>query len=355
LVTKVSPPRGQPAFTNRRASSRTSRRQKLPWPKGKPFRILSLDGGGIKGVYASTLLSEVEQQIIPGGAIGDYFDLMAGTSTGGIIAIALGLRHKASEIDTLYKVKGERIFPPGPRAIRWLARHARLMRRLIRPGFDTKMLAGQLYEILGDARFGDSLNRLVIPAFMVPKAEIAVLKTDHHPDYKRDYLMMAWEVARATSAAPTFFAGLEDGEYIFLDGGLWANNPIMVAIVDAVSAFDISLDQIRILSIGTGSSQFEISKTAARLGMVSWRNALDAAMYLTTDNATAQAQLLVGHENVCRMDPENIGRRIQMDDWASAISVLPAQAELDFAARFSELKSLFGEKSDSRLRYRGQQ
>jgi len=355
LASKVELARGQPALTNRRASSRQTSRERLPWPEDKPFRILSLDGGGIKGVYASTLLRAVEDHLAGDSSIGDYFDLIAGTSTGGIIAVGLGLRHRAAAIDEMYRLRGNKIFPPSPRGLETVTDLARFFKQLFRPKFDATVLESELSGILRNAHFGDSLNRLVIPAFIVPKAEIAVFKTDHHPDYRYDHLMMAWEVARATSAAPTFIAGLEDGGHIFLDGGLWANNPIIVAIVEAMSAFDISLGQLQVLSIGTGSSQFEISRTAALLGIWSWRFALNAAMYLTTDNATAQAQLLIGHENVCRVDPGSVGHSIQMDDWEQATKILPREAEKNFEARRPEILRFFQEKCEPRLHFRDNQ
>ena len=95
-------------FTDRKSKSLHKRRERLPWPDGKPFKILLLDGGGIRGVYASTLLRLVEDEF---GSCTNHFDLIAGTSTGGIIAVALGLGVSAKQIDHLYVVEGEEIFP----------------------------------------------------------------------------------------------------------------------------------------------------------------------------------------------------------------------------------------------------
>jgi predicted acylesterase/phospholipase RssA len=83
-------------FTERRLNSLQTRRERLPWPADKPFRILSLDGGGIRGIYAATLLARVESELIGAGAIADHVDMIAGTSTGGIIAIGLGPREDGS-------------------------------------------------------------------------------------------------------------------------------------------------------------------------------------------------------------------------------------------------------------------
>jgi predicted acylesterase/phospholipase RssA len=109
LGTKASPKRGQPAFTDRRAHSLKQRRKPLPWPKDKPFKILSLDGGGIRGVYTATILALIEKEITGGEPIADYFDTIAGTSTGGIIALGLGLRKSAAKIEKLERWKKQPI------------------------------------------------------------------------------------------------------------------------------------------------------------------------------------------------------------------------------------------------------
>ena len=88
---------------------------------------------------------------------------------------------------------------------------------------------------------------------------------------------------------------------IFIDGGVWANNPVMVALVDVLSAYDVSPNQIDVLSIGTGNPPFELRPKAALGGAVSWRGAIKAAMFLTTDNATAQAKLLLGPDRCVRL------------------------------------------------------
>lgn len=234
----------------------------MPWPADKPFRILSLDGGGIRGIYAATILERVEATITKGQPIADYFDTIAGTSTGGIIALGLGMKKTASQIQKLYVETGHRVFRE------FWSRYPKLKfaRQLFRALHDHHVLERLLYETFEDARLGDSSARLVIPAFLGPKTQIAVLKTDHHPDFRNDYTMAAWEAARATSAAPSFFPGHGVDNYVFLDGGVWANNPIMAAVIDTLSAYDVSREQIEVFSIGTGNAPYAISKFAVRGG-----------------------------------------------------------------------------------------
>ena len=90
-------------FTDRRAGSLAARRVRQPWPKDKSFKILSLDGGGIKGLYTADLLRLCEERFGHGLRIGRYFDMIAGTSTGGIIALGLGLGMPAGDIVSFYR------------------------------------------------------------------------------------------------------------------------------------------------------------------------------------------------------------------------------------------------------------
>ena len=112
LAQNQSPKLGHPLFTNRKAHSRRTPRDKLSWPKNKPFRILSLDGGGIRGLFSACLLKKIETECCGNDTVGDFFDLIAGTSTGGIIAVGLGCRVPCSEIADLYATRGSEIFPP---------------------------------------------------------------------------------------------------------------------------------------------------------------------------------------------------------------------------------------------------
>jgi patatin-like phospholipase/acyl hydrolase len=319
----------------------------LPWPAHKPYRILSLDGGGIRGVYAASMLADIEDEITCGEPVADYFDAIAGTSTGGIIAIGLGLKKSAAAIKQLYVENGKRVFPE------FWSRHPHLkfFRQCFRVLHDQRVLESLLYETFGDATLGQSSTRLVIPAFLGPEAQIAVLKTDHHPDFKRDHLMAAWEAARATSAAPTFFPGHAGDDYVFLDGGVWANNPIMTVVVDALSAYDVSRDQIEILSIGTGNAPYEISKFAVRGGFFRWLEIIKGAMFLTTDNAQAQATLLLGPERILRLEPTGRAAAIDLDDWSSATTQLVPLAKQDFEINQAQIESFFVEKVVPRHRF----
>jgi patatin-like phospholipase/acyl hydrolase len=336
-------------FTDRRTNSRGTRRRKQPWPAGKPFRILSLDGGAIKGVYSAELLRLCEEHF--GRPTASAFDMTAGTSTGGIIALGLGLGKSAAEISAFYRDDGRHIFPPLPqhRLMRWW----KLWCALLGPKLNHEELERALKKRFEDHLIGESRCRLVIPAFMMPKTEIAVFKTDHHEDFRNDHATPMWQVARATSTAPTYLKGLEheDSGRIFIDGGVWANNPAMIALVDALTAYDITPDQVEVLRIGTGNAPFSLSKEKVMSGLVAWREVINAAMFLTTDNATAQVKLLLGPERCLRIEPTGDNPAVEMDDYDDAFARLPALAAVDFSIHEAAIAPFFAQAATPRERY----
>src|SRR4051794_2714465 len=184
-----------------------------------PFRILTIDGGGIKGVFAASFLAEVEDSI--DGPLTDHFDLIAGTSTGGIIALGLGLGLSARQILDFYESNGQLIFRGSGR---------RRLRQLVMAKHDSRKLEEALVDVFGERRLGESTTRLLIPSMNLESGAVHVFKTAHHPRFERDYKLRAVDVALATAAAPTYFRThrLPSGSPL-VDGGLWANNPMGAA------------------------------------------------------------------------------------------------------------------------------
>jgi patatin-like phospholipase/acyl hydrolase len=338
-------------FTDRRANSLQTRREKQPWPADRPFKILSLDGGGIRGIYTAELLRHCEEAFGRGSGIERYFDMIAGTSTGGIIALGLGLGIPMDDIVAFYTNDGRKIFPPLP--VHQFGRWTRFFRSSQAPSLDHEALERALKERFEGRLLWESIPRLVIPAFMMPKAEIAVFKTDHHKDFRNDHATPMWQVARATSAAPTYLKGLEHFESgkIFIDGGVWANNPAMIALVDALTDYDLTLDQIEVLSIGTGNAPLVMRAEEVLGGWLAWHHVIDAAMFLTTDNATAQVKLLLGPDRCVRLEPKGDHARIELDDYQRAFTVLPNVAIQDFEESRGIIASFFANKVCARERH----
>jgi Patatin-like phospholipase len=143
---------------------------------GRLRRILAIDGGGIKGVFPASFLATVEQATR--SRVADYFDLIAGTSTGGTIALGLGLGYSAAEILALCERHGATIF--GRRVLG-------LLGGILRPRYDPRPLRAALEEQFGERRLGESTKRLVIPSLNLETGEVYIFKTAHHERFERDY------------------------------------------------------------------------------------------------------------------------------------------------------------------------
>lgn len=313
----------------RSTGSLKRRRVPLPWPEDRDFRILSIDGGGIRGVYPATFLAGLEECYLEGSSVTQYFDLIAGTSTGGIIAIGLAAGLKAKDLRDLYVDRGHEIFPPiRSGIIGAVERRLRDAGQYFKFRYDRKALMRILRDTLGDRRLGEAQVRLCIPSFEGRYGEVYIFKTPHHPDFHKDARERMTKVAAATSAAPTFFRPLQDGGYTFIDGGVWANNPIMIALVDVLSCFSVPRERVRILSLGCGDDPYVVDRPKIRRGgMLAWRRIIYAAMRLQSLNALGQAGLLIGADRIIRASAPTSEDEIQIDDWSRAAAELPDAAE----------------------------
>ena len=262
------------------------------------FQILALDGGGIKGLFSAAVLACIEEDLSVD--ITNHFDLIVGTSTGGIIALGLGLGLRPHQIVDFYAQRGPKIF----RA--WFGVHS-ARHWLFRKYSQTALReALQATDVFGDKKLGDSKKRLVITSYNLGEDDVYLFKTPHHERLKRDWKVPAWQVALATSAAPTYFpVSRHVNDIRHVDGGVWANNPTMVGIVEAVSMLGVSLDSISVLNLGTSD---QVSKRPNRLnwgGKLLWANsAVDLVMRGQSLGAHTLAMHLLGKAKVVRLDPK---------------------------------------------------
>jgi predicted acylesterase/phospholipase RssA len=293
------------------------RRIPQDWPKDRRFRILSLDGGGIKGLFPATVLAELERRYLGGGSIAGYFDLVAGTSTGGILALGLGAGLTAAKMADLYLMRGPEIFPqPSDTAWGHIQSWWRGKRNYVLYNYEREPLEALLTDALGDKLVGDSVVRLCVPAFEGKHSEVFVFKTPHHRDYKFDRFEPMVKAALATAAAPTYFRPLEHNGYTLVDGGVWANNPVMLAVIEALICFDVDRTQIDVLSLGCGDDPYVVSPLQSAFGgKLTWFDLIFAAMRLQSLSATNQARLLLGPPAVTRLDPPPKSKPIMLDDF----------------------------------------
>lgn len=309
----------------RSAGTNFGRRVRQDWATDRDFRILSIDGGGIRGILPLAALARLERDNLQGESIANYFDLIAGTSTGGIIALGFASGLTAQEILGIYLDRGCEVFPPlGPvkRAIKGKAQY--LINRC-----DSEALYKLIDSVVGDNALWQSKVRLCIPAAETRHFEPFIFKTPHHPDYRKDWSLSMAHIAKTTSAAPGHFKPIaaSDG-YEFIDGGVWANNPIMVAVADALSCFNICREQLNILSLGCGRSRYEMGWARRKFGgLLSWTNLIFETMEIQSQNVVGQARLIAGGDRVLRIDAPPPLTPIALWDWERAAAELPQIGE----------------------------
>jgi uncharacterized protein len=240
----------------------------------KQVRILAIDGGGIRGVLPAVVLAEIERRT--GKPVSALFDLIAGTSTGGILALALTRpgeggrpQYSAADIITLYENEGGRIF------------HRSLWHRLIALGnvaeekYPSEGIESVLERYFGPARLKDALTEVLITGYEIERRMPFFFRSARARQHTEYDFPMKW-VARSTSAAPTYFepakiaAQPPDDYYALIDGGVFANNPAMCALVEARTIHPDATDFL-VVSLGTGEQTQRLAYDQAKdFGLAQW-------------------------------------------------------------------------------------
>jgi patatin-like phospholipase/acyl hydrolase len=294
----------------------------------KAFRVLSLDGGGIKGTYTASVLAALER--MTGSPLSRHFDLVVGTSTGGIIAVALGLGVPAQRVLDLYVQHGPKIFKRGL---------SRTLQHLWRPKHSQAVLKRALEEIFGGKRLGESSIRLIIPAFNAQSGRVHLFKTAHADRFKQDYKLGAVDVALSTAAAPTYFPAyaLENGG-CYIDGGVWANCPVLVGVLEATCVLGRAIEDVHVLSVGTTDEPYFVASGLRQGGRGQWLgDATGLFLRAQANAALAQTRLLLG-DRLLRIDETVNPKRFALDD-SSGVDELKALGERsarEHEARVSE-------------------
>lgn len=237
-------------------------------------RVLSLNGGGVRGLFTISVLAAIESIIEKKTCqrdvkVGDYFDLITGTSIGGILALGLASGKSARELETVFRNHAPAIFPRQkcPKLIPNLRKKWHLARR---PLYDSAPLANTIADMVGKTTTFDDLNkRVLIPAVNLSSGKPHFFKTPHNSSFTRDGELHLLDAAMATSAAPTYFAPhyCEPLEAYFADGGLVANNPALIGMHEVINDMQedfpgVSTSNIKILNIGTLGEEYSISPAA---------------------------------------------------------------------------------------------
>src|SRR5215211_5342200 len=307
------------------------------------MKVLSIDGGGIRGLIPALVLAEIERRT--GRPTADLFDLIAGTSTGGILACGLTRpgsdgkpMHSAEELAELYRTEGPKIFD------RSLIKRITSVEGLLDERYDDKGLNRALATYLGDARLRDALTDVFITAYDIEDRFAFFFRSSRaRTDDTYDFSMA--EAARATSAAPSYFEPVEVTDaagartYPLVDGGVFAVNPAMCAYAEVVgSGADISV--IAALGTGAQTKAFEFDDVKG-WGQLEWaRPVLDIVFDGVADTVDFQAATLMGDRYVRLQTQLNIASDDLDDASERNLRRLEGDAERLIAERSQDIEAL---------------
>ncbi len=306
------------------------------------YRILSIDGGGIRGIVTTIILQRLKAE--PGLAEWlDKVDLFAGTSTGGLLALGLAHGVDLKEIRDLYEVKGPQVFDDS-----WLDDLIDLG-KIIGADYDIRNLEREVHRIFGDTTLGDLARRqryVLITAFDLdneaadPARRTWKPKLFHNlPGTANDDGELVYKVGLYTSAAPTYFPSV-DG---FIDGGVYASNPSMCALAQTQDSRDTvrpPLSDVVLLSLGTGTSLVHIEGRALDWGYAQWVKPLITLMLDGVAGiADYQCNQILGpkYHRLAPVFPSGVA--VEMDDVSRILYMVDFAGKVDISGTASWLKA----------------
>ncbi len=303
----------------------------------KKFRILCLDGGGIRGLYSAQILKRMKKDC----NIDFYndFDLIVGTSTGSILAGSIVKQIDIEKVIALYVNEGKNIFKK-----RWLSRIG-----LFASKYNPNPLKEQLKVIFENTTLGDIEKPLLINATDIGNSTQFVFKTtfngqqDSNGNTKelvRDKEILLSDAILASSSAPIFFPPHKIGNFLLADGGLWANSPVLVALAEAKKIFKMEPNDVIIVSIGTGVEENDYHINTKWWGFLTgWKREKLISMILNLQTKTNNSllQFLMPKENILRLTYTS-DKALPLDDVSQNENLL-SKADKDFSDRHSEIQS----------------
>ncbi len=256
----------------------------------KQIKILSIDGGGIRGIIPTIFLDQIEQQT--GRPISSLFDLITGTSAGGIITLGLTIpdlnnqpKYTAQKLLDIFDKENRQVFQTNP------FRKILTLGSLINEKYSNQGLQQLLDQYLGHAKLTDCLTQVLLTSYDIEDRSPFFFKSTHaHKDTKNNFLLK--HAALATTAAPTFFEPAKipyqnsRGYLSLIDGGVFAANPSLTALVEATKIFP-DADEYILVSLGTGKrTQPILHKKAKRWGLIGWAPNILSVVFDGIDDVT---------------------------------------------------------------------
>lgn len=264
-----------------------------------PFHVLALSGGGFRGLYTATVLKELEGDF--GGPIANHFDLICGTSVGGLLAMGLAAEVPAATLQAMFEKGGPRIFGSSRRVSRLLG----WIRKWITAKHGPEGLRAVLTEQFGSKTIGELRHRLLVPAVNYSTGQGQFFKTPHTINFRRDHKLSLVDVGMATAAAPTYFPLHQIGNVgTFADGGLVANSPGLLGLHEARHILQVREEaRVRVLAVGTMTLGATLSGSASLTpGILGWgTKVFDLVISAQEFAVHSMLQHQLG-DNYCRID-----------------------------------------------------
>lgn len=306
----------------------------------KRFNILSLSGGGARGIFTVRALVEIEKRF--GKPVMDSVDMVCGTSIGGILALGLASDIPAAKMLSVFDENRLKIFPqPTKKDIKKIKipyTSFEFSRRDIQQAkhalFDPKPLKNVLTELFEDRQIKDLNHCALIPAINYSTGTLRAFKTPHHPNFYQDKEQSLVDVGLATSAAPTYFPNHEIDSARYVDGGVVVNNPVLMGVVEAKSAFSIDMKDMYALCIGNmGKERSSDHEKPVNLGYIGWefgKGIIDLSMSIGEKIHYDMARILLAGRisEIDKVPTEAQAHLMSLDNASNAAAeILKSQAE----------------------------
>ncbi|MCA1030243.1 patatin-like phospholipase family protein [Bacillus timonensis] len=303
------------------------------------MKMLCIDGGGIRGIFAVSILQELENEL--NIQIKDHFDVIAGTSTGSIIAASIVLNKKMDVVHDSYTEYGEKIF----------FRQAKV--GIMKSVYSDRYLRHFIRKAFGEYTLGDITHPLLIPTVDVSKGKPYVYRSNYDVSSKEELDVKLWDAVLSSCSAPVYFPpNILGGKKLSIDGGLWANNPSLVCLTEGIHHFKKDISEMKILSIGTGEQKIDFSITENNnWGVKEWLpfnfktmkvtpKLIDLALHLSSESVSYHCKLLL-KEHYLRIN-KNLGEEIPFDEVGS-MEVLSQLGKQTYREEREKILSFIGE------------
>lgn len=285
------------------------------------MRVLAIDGGGVRGIVPAAMLACWEEDC---GPIPDAFDLFAGTSTGAILAASLAVGLSAQRVREIFETSAPAVFSrDGKKFIDSVLS----FKGWAKPAYSSEALRSALQEALGDITLGDCPRPLTIPALDVVTGTPRVFRSGHHPEGKGDRQIPVLDAVLASTAAPVLFPSAKVAGSSYIDGGMWANNPALIAFLDAK---ELAKRPVKLVSLGCGRPFWgKAVGFGERRGLVGWGLPL-VALLMSAQSEGVHSHLvrLLSEADYRRIDPQLPADLSGLDQPANMPSLVARASEV---------------------------